>query len=56
MVFTLLAVGHGVRIWYGWSANFGEYDIPMEVSWVMLGVAGYLAIRGWQFAQGKARR
>jgi hypothetical protein len=56
LIFTLLAVAHAVRIWYGWPAVMGEYDIPMEVSWVALGISGYLAIRGWQFATGKVKR
>lgn len=55
LVFTLLAIGHGIRLFYGWPAQLGEIDVPLEVSWVMLGIAGYLAIRGWQFASGKVK-
>lgn len=56
LVFTLLAVAHGVRLFYGWPAVMGEYDIPLEVSWVAVGISGYLAVRGWQFAQAKGKR
>jgi hypothetical protein len=56
LIFTLLAIGHAARLWYGWPAIMGGYEIPMEVSWVALGIAGYLAIRGWQFAQAKSKR
>ncbi|MCC7500539.1 hypothetical protein IT396_01910 [Candidatus Nomurabacteria bacterium] len=53
LIFTLLAVAHGARIWYGWPSVMGEYVIPMEVSWVAVGISGYLAVRGWQFANGQ---
>ncbi len=56
LIFTLLAIGHAVRLWYGWPAVMGEFDIPLEVSWVALGISGYLAVRGWQFANNKAKR
>lgn len=55
LIFTLLAVAHGARIFYGWEAEMGGYTIPVEASWVMLGIAGYLAVRGWQFAQYHAK-
>ena len=51
LIFTLLAVGHGARIFYEWPALMGTYVIPMEISWVAVGISGYLAVRGWQFAQ-----
>lgn len=56
LIFTLLAVAHGARIWYGWPAVVDGYAIPMEISWVAVGISGYLAIRGWQFAQAKGKR
>jgi hypothetical protein len=56
VIFAVVAVGHGLRLVYGWDANIGSVDIPLWVSWAALVIAGYLAVRGWTFASSKNGR
>ena len=54
IIFAVIAVGHALRAVYEWEAMVGGVAIPVWFSWVAVVIAGYLAVRGWQFAQ-KAR-
>ncbi len=56
LIFAALALAHLARLYYGWEAAIGGVDIPLEASWVAFGIAGYLAVRGWQFAQARGKR
>lgn len=56
LIFVLLGVAHAARLLYSWPAVIGDVEIPLEVSWVAVGIAGYLAVRGWQFATNRAKR
>lgn len=56
VIFGVLALAHAARVYYGWEAQVGDYVIPVWFSWVAVFVAGYLAVRGWQFADRKKRR
>lgn len=51
VVFTIVAAAHLARIVYGWEAILGGVVIPMWASWAAVLIAGYLAVRGWQFAK-----
>jgi hypothetical protein len=55
VVFAVIAVGHAVRIYNDWPAVVAGVDVPMWASWVALAIAGYLAVRGWQFSQKKGK-
>jgi uncharacterized protein YsxB (DUF464 family) len=51
VVFAVIAVGHALRVYYGWEAVIAGVAVPAWVSIVAVFVAGYLAVRGWQFAR-----
>ncbi|MBX4191935.1 hypothetical protein KW798_00380 [Candidatus Parcubacteria bacterium] len=55
IIFGVLAVLHAARLYYGWPANIGGFDIPVWISWFALAIAGYLSMRGWMFVQHKGR-
>jgi hypothetical protein len=48
LIFALVAIMHGWRIYEGWTVHIGPHSISMTVSWVALVVAALLAI--WGFA------
>lgn len=50
-IFLILAVLHLVRILNEWEAAIGGVPIPLWASWVSVLLAGYLAVRGFQFGQ-----
>ena len=54
-IFGLITLLHLARIYYGWDAQIGEAVIPLWFSWVGVLIAGYLTVRGWQFANAKKR-
>ena len=43
IIFTLVAVLHGLRLALGWSALIGSWSMPMWLSGVGLVIAGFLA-------------
>jgi len=47
-VFTLVAVGHVLRIAFGASVVVQNTSIPMWVSWIAFVVAWYLAYEGFR--------
>ena len=59
IIFALVAVGHGVRLFQGWPVQVGPKDIPMSISWIGLVVAAALALfvgySGWKVPPGIAR-
>ena len=55
-IFALICLMHVARLYYGWEAQIGDAIIPLWFSWVGALVAGYLSVRGWQFAKAKKGR
>lgn len=47
LIFTLVAVLHALRLLLGWGAVIGGWDVPRWVSWIALGLSGYLAYRSF---------
>ena len=47
LIFALVAIMHGWRIYEGWTVQIGPHSISMTVSWVALVVAALLAIWGF---------
>ena len=43
VIFSLVALLHGARLVLGWEAVIGGWSVPMWVSWVALGLSGWLA-------------
>ncbi len=53
--FFIIAVAHLLRAIYSWEAVIDGVVIPLWFSWVAVVLAGYLSVRGWQFAQKKGK-
>jgi len=51
VIFAVVAIAHAVRAFYGWDAVIGGVEIPLWFSWVAVVLAGYLAVRGFQYAK-----
>jgi hypothetical protein len=49
LIFSLVALGHLLRIIKRWEVRIGTLVVSMSVSWAGLGVAAMLAI--WGFTQ-----
>jgi len=47
LIFTLVAILHGYRIYNRWAVQIGPHSISMNVSWAGLVVAALLAIWGF---------
>ncbi|MGE5162477.1 MAG: hypothetical protein ACM3IH_00425 [Sphingobacteriales bacterium] len=47
LIFALVAIMHGWRIYEGWTVQIGSHSISMTVSWVALVAAALLAIWGF---------
>jgi hypothetical protein len=52
LVFTVVAIAHGVRAARGLPLVIGAWQAPVSVSWVAVAVAGLLAIWGLRSARG----
>jgi hypothetical protein len=50
IIFTLVALFHLVRIYMEWPVMIGDRSAPKSVSWIVLIVAGGLALFGFRFA------
>ena len=48
--FWLIALGHIVRVAFGWSLAIQDFSVPMWVSWIAVVIAGYLAYEGFRLA------
>ena len=44
-VFSLIALGHAIRLLFGWQITIGDVVVPLWVSWIGLAIAGYLAYK-----------
>ncbi len=44
VLFTLVFIGHGLRVINGWDMNVATWAVPMWLSWVAVVLVGYL---GW---------
>lgn len=50
-IFLIIGVLHLVRALSGWEAVIAGITIPVWISWAAVIVAGYLAVRGFQFGR-----
>jgi hypothetical protein len=55
VIFGALAVLHAARLYFGWEAVLGGYEVPLWVSWFAVVIAGYLSARGWMFVEKRRR-
>jgi len=47
-VFLLIALGHAIRLLFGWHVTVENVVVPVWISWTGLAVATYLAYQGLQ--------
>jgi hypothetical protein len=50
-IFSLIAILHGMRLFFGWEAFIGGVLIPLWVSAAAVAIALYLAVRGFSLAK-----
>jgi hypothetical protein len=50
LIFALVAIAHGWRIFKGWTVQIGPHSVSMTVSWAGLVVAALLAIWGFSLS------
>lgn len=51
LIFLVVAVFHLLRIAFGWSLILGDFEAPLWLSWVGVGIAGYLSYSSFHFAR-----
>jgi len=49
-VFLLIALGHAIRLLFGWHVTIENVVVPVWISWIGLAVAIYLAYQGFRLA------
>jgi hypothetical protein len=52
-VFLLIALGHAIRVLFGWHVTVESVVVPVWISWIGLVIAGYLAYQGFRLARTK---
>jgi hypothetical protein len=50
LIFAIVAILHGWRIFKGWAVQIGPHPVSMSVSWAGLVVAALLAIWGFSLS------
>ena len=52
-VFSLIALGHAIRLLQGWQVTIGGAVVPIWLSWIGLAIAGYLAYEGFKLSRAR---
>lgn len=47
-VFSFISILHGFRLFFGWEAVLGTWDVPLWVSGLAVLVFGYLGYQGFR--------
>jgi hypothetical protein len=50
-VFLLIALGHAIRLFFGWHVTVESVVVPVWTSWIGLPIAGYLAYQGFRLSR-----
>ena len=50
-VFLLIALGHALRLLFGWQVTVANIVVPLWISWIGLAIAGYLAYQGFRLSK-----
>ena len=50
-VFSLIALGHALRLLFGWHVTVENMVVPFWISGIGLAVAGYLAYQGFMLGR-----
>ena len=51
VVFSLVVLGHLLRIIYDWELMVGGVQIPMWISWAAVLIGGYLDYQGFKISR-----
>ena len=51
IIFSLVALLHAVRLFYGWHVTIENLVVPIWISWMGLVITGYLAYEGFRLAR-----
>ncbi len=55
-VFLAVALVHLARLAFGWEVALGDFAVPLWLSWIGVGVTGYLSYSSYHFALRTARK
>lgn len=47
VIFLIIFALHGARIFFGWDAMIGGWEVPMWLSWLAVAATGFLAYFGF---------
>jgi hypothetical protein len=47
-VFSLIALGHAIRLLFRWHVTVENIVVPVWISWIGLAITGYLAYQGFR--------
>ena len=50
-VFSLIALGHAIRLLFGWHVTIENMGVPVWISWIGLVVATYLVYQGFRLSR-----
>jgi divalent metal cation (Fe/Co/Zn/Cd) transporter len=50
-MFSLIALGHAIRLLFGWHVAVENVVVPVWISWIGLAIAGYLAYHGFRLGR-----
>jgi len=50
-VFSLIALGHAIRLLFGWHITVENIVVPVWISWIGLVIATYLAYQGFRLSR-----
>ena len=51
VVFSLIALGHAIRLLFGWRVMVENVVVPVWISWIGLAIVGYLAYQGFRLGR-----
>lgn len=51
VLFLIIGITHGLRIFYGWEVQLGMWDIPMWASYIAVVAALCLSFQGFHLAK-----
>lgn len=54
-VFLLIALGHAIRLLFGWHVTAENVVVPVWISWIGLAVATYLAYQGFRLSRVRVK-
>ena len=54
-LFSLIALGHALRLLRGWHVTIGDIVVPVWISWIGLVIAVYLAYQGFRLSRSQTK-